>query len=177
MISCFFIIQSSKSRLNSEKICFSRFLSFIYILNSADLVMSERIEKLRIFSAFSKSVFGTSNFESFYFEIRKKLFKNWLEHEWKQLKRKKNGFKELKFIHWIFEALSFIFPMFQNCLHFSRNFSVISLNSAAPSKNLRDFLLKLQKSRDFNDSAQKILWVRRKKAKQLILRNDHDKRR
>ena len=58
------------------KICFSRFLSLIYILNSANLVMSERIEKLRIFSAFSKSVFGTSNFESVYFEIRKKLFKN-----------------------------------------------------------------------------------------------------
>ena len=55
---------------------FFTFLSFIYILNSADLVMSERIEKLRIFSAFSKSVFGTSNFESFYFEIRKQLFKN-----------------------------------------------------------------------------------------------------
>ena len=82
LISCFFIIQSSKSRLNSEKICFSRFLSFIYILNSADLVMSERIEKLRIFSAFSKSVFGTSNIESVYFEIRKQLFKNWFEYEW-----------------------------------------------------------------------------------------------
>ena len=160
---------------------FFTFLSFIYILNSADLVMSERIEKLRIFSAFSKSVFGTSNFESFYFEIRKQLFKNWFEYEWKQLKRKK-WFQRIE-IHWIFEALGFIFPIFQNCLHFSRNFSVISLNSAiqkmfaAPSKNLREFLLKLQKSRDFNDSAQKILWVRRKKAKQLILRNDHDKRR
>ena len=58
------------------QICFSRFLSFIYILNSADLVISERIEKLRICSAFSKSVFGTSNFEYFYLEIRKKLFKN-----------------------------------------------------------------------------------------------------
>ena len=74
--SCFFILNSvfKKSFEFGKNNMFFTFLSFIYILNSADLVMSERIEKLRFFSAFSKSVFGTSNFESFYFEIRKKTF-------------------------------------------------------------------------------------------------------
>ena len=86
--SCFFIIRSSKRLMNSVKICcsLSRFSVFYLYF---ELAMSERTEKLRIFSAFSKSVFGTSNFEYFYLEIRKKLFKNWFEYEWKQLKRKK----------------------------------------------------------------------------------------